>query len=60
VTQKEGTPYITAKLGKSLKKIWESKIMHGQYPRSIDRQLISKEDVFLCLSRGDLKGNTES
>jgi hypothetical protein len=59
-TKKEGTPHITAKLGESLKETWESKIMHGQYPRSVDRQLISKEDVFLCLSRGDLKRNTES
>jgi hypothetical protein len=26
----------------------------------MDRQLISQEEPFLCLSRGDLKGETES
>jgi hypothetical protein len=34
--------------------------MHGQYVRSIDKQLISKEDTFLWLSKGDLKAETES
>ena len=34
--------------------------MHGEYVRSIDRHLSSEEDVFLCLSRGDAKGETES
>ena len=34
--------------------------MHGQYIRSMDRQLISEEDTFLWLSREDLKGKTES
>jgi hypothetical protein len=28
--------------------------------RSMDRQLIGEEDTFLYLSRGDLKGQTES
>jgi len=31
-----------------------------KYTRSMDRQLISKADTFLWLSRGDLKGETES
>ena len=35
-------------------------IKHGQYIRSMDRQLISKYDMFLWLWRGDLKGETES
>jgi hypothetical protein len=35
------------------------RMMHGQYFRSIDKQLIS-EDTFLWLSRGDLKTETES
>jgi hypothetical protein len=35
-------------------------INHGQYIRSIDRQFISQEDTFLWLSRGDLKGGSES
>jgi hypothetical protein len=34
--------------------------MYGQYVRNIDRQLISEEDTFLWLSKGDLKGETES
>ena len=34
--------------------------MHGQYERNIDRQLISEEDTFLWLSKGDLKAETES
>jgi len=34
--------------------------MHGQYIRNMDRQLISEEDMVLWLSRGDLKGETES
>jgi hypothetical protein len=38
----------------------ESKVMQGRYIRSMDRQLISQEDTFLWLSRGDLKGETES
>jgi hypothetical protein len=36
------------------------KIMHGQYIRSLDRQLISEEDTFLWLSKGDLKVEIES
>ena len=32
--------------------------MHGHYIRNITRQLISEEDTFLWLSRGDLKGET--
>jgi len=34
--------------------------MHGQYIRNMDRQLISEEKTFLCLSREGLKGKTES
>jgi len=34
--------------------------MHGQYIRNIDGQLISEEDTFLWLSKGDLKVETES
>ena len=51
---------LKAKLGESLKKKWENKVMHGQYIRSMDRQLIGEEDTFLWQSRGDLKGETES
>ena len=34
--------------------------MHGQYIRNIDRLLISEEDTFLWLLKGDLKTETES
>jgi hypothetical protein len=43
-----------------LKKNWKNKAMHGQYIRNIDRQLISEEDTFLWLTKGDLKEETES
>ena len=33
--------------------------MHGEYIRNIDKQLISEEDTFLWLSKGDLKAETE-
>jgi len=36
-----------ARLGESLKKKWKNKVLHGQYIRNIDRQLISEEDTFL-------------
>jgi len=51
---------IKAKLGKYLKKKWESKVMHGQYIRSMDRQLVCTADMFLWLLWGDLEGRTES
>ena len=47
-----------ARLGEYVKEKWESKVMHDQYIITIDRQLIS-EDVFLWLSRGQLKAETE-
>jgi len=39
---------------------WKNKVMHVQYIRNIDRELISEEDTFLWLSKGDLKAETES
>jgi len=59
-TKKEGNQHIKAKFGDSFKKKWESKVMHGQYIRSMDMQLISQEDTFLWLLRVHLKGETES
>jgi hypothetical protein len=47
-------------LGEVLKKKGKNKVMHGQYIRYMDRQLISEEDTFLSLSKGDLKAETES
>jgi hypothetical protein len=43
-----------------LKKKLKNKVMHWQYIRNMDRQLISEEDMFLWLSKGDLKAETES
>ena len=48
------------KIGRVPKEKMEKKLMHGQYIRNIDRQLISEEDTFLWLSKGDLKVETES
>jgi hypothetical protein len=52
--------HTKAKLGGVLKKNWKIKAMHGQYIRDIDRQLVSEEDNFLWLTKGDLKAETES
>jgi hypothetical protein len=49
-----------ARLGEVLKNKWKNKVMHGQYIRNMDRQLISEEDTFFWLSKGDLKAETES
>jgi len=38
----------------------ENNVMHGQYIRNIDRQLITEEDTILWLSKGDLKAENES
>jgi len=56
----DGIQHTKARLGESLKKKWKNKVMHGQYIRNTDRQLISEEDTFLWLSKGDLKAETES
>jgi hypothetical protein len=49
-----------ARLGEVLKNKWKSKVMYGQHIRNIDRQLITEEDTFLWLTKGDLKAETES
>jgi hypothetical protein len=46
--------HTKAILGEVLKKNWKNKALHGQYIRNIDRQLISEEDTFLWLTKGDL------
>jgi len=43
----DGTQHTKVRLREVLKEKWKSKVMHGQYIRSIDRQLISEEDMFL-------------
>ena len=49
--KQDGIQHIKARLGESLKKKWKNKVLHGQYIRNIDRQLISEEDTFLLLSK---------
>ena len=56
----DGTQYIKARLRVVLKEKWKNKVMHGEYIRNIDRQLISVEDTFLWLSKGDLRAEIES
>ena len=56
----DGTQNTKARLREVLKEKWKNKVMHGQYIRNIDRQLISEEDTFLWLPKGDLKAETES
>jgi hypothetical protein len=48
------------KLGETLKKKWESKVLDGQYIRSVDRQLIGGETCCSGCGVGDLKGENES
>jgi hypothetical protein len=43
----------------SLRKKWEIRLMHGQYIRIMHGQFVSIEYIFLWLSRGELKGETE-
>ena len=58
--KQEKIQHTKARLGEVLKNKWKNKVMHGQYIRNINRQLISEEDTFLWLSKGDLKAETES
>jgi hypothetical protein len=58
--KQDGIQNTKARLAESLKGKWENKAMHGQYVRSTDKHLISEEDTFLWLSKGDLKAETES
>jgi hypothetical protein len=58
--KQDGIQNTKARLAESLQEKWENKVMHGQYIRSIDKQLISEEDTFLWRSNGDLKAETES
>jgi len=48
-TKQDAIQHTQARLGESLKKKWINKVMHGQYIRNIDRQLISEEDTFSLL-----------
>jgi len=57
--KQDAIQHTKARLGESLNEKWKNKVMHGQYIRNMDRQLISEEDTFLWLSKGDLKAETE-
>jgi len=57
--KQDGMQHTKGRLAEALKKKWKSQVMHRQYIRNMDRQLIS-EDTFLWLSKGDLKAETES
>jgi len=58
--KQDGIQHTKARLRESLKEKWKKEVMHGQYIRNIDRQLIREEDTFVWLSKGDLKTETES
>ena len=58
--KQDGMQDKKGRLGEFLKKKWKNKAMHRQYIRKMYRQLISEEDKFLLLSKGDLKAETES
>jgi len=58
--KQEGIQHTTARLGEVLKNKWKNKVMHGQYIRNIDRELIGEEDTFVWFSKGVLKAETES
>ena len=49
------TQHTKARLREGLKEKWKNKVMHGQYIRNIDRQLVSEEDTFLWLSKQKMK-----
>ena len=57
---KRGIQQVKAKLGQSVKKMQEGKIMHGQYIRSVDRQLTGAEDTLPWQQSGDLEGEARS
>ena len=48
----DGTQHTKARLREVLKGKWKNKVMHGQYLKNIDRQLISEEDTLLCVIEG--------
>ena len=52
-----GIQQVKAKLGQSVNKTRKGKVLHGQYIRSVDRQLVGGEDTLLWLLRGDMKGS---
>ena len=58
--KQDGMQHTKWRLREILMKKWKNNVMHGQYIRNMDRQLIGEEDTFLWLSKGDLKAETDS
>jgi hypothetical protein len=54
------TKQIKTIIARNLKERWEAKTLHGEFPRSLDEGLIDKEQSYLWLKFGDIKGETES
>ena len=54
----DGAQHTKGRLREILKEKWKNKVMQGQYIRNIDRQIISEEDTFLWLWKGDLRAET--
>jgi hypothetical protein len=52
--------HTNRRLGEVLRRKWKNKVMHWQYIRNMNRQLISEEDTLLWLSKGNFKAETES
>jgi hypothetical protein len=59
VTQRRKAFHTKNQIRRILTEKMEKQIMHGQYIRSIDRQLINEENTILRLSRGYLKDDTK-
>jgi hypothetical protein len=58
--KQDGMQHRKGRLREVLKEKWKNKVMHRQYIRNMDRQHTSEEDIFLWLSKGDFKAETES
>jgi len=58
--KQNGIQHTKARMGEVLKNKWKNNVMHGPFIRNKDRQLISEEDTYLRLSKGDLKAETET
>jgi hypothetical protein len=41
--KQDGLQHTEGRLGEALKKKWKNKLMHGQYIRNMDRQLIGEK-----------------
>jgi hypothetical protein len=54
------TKQIKNIITQNLKGTWEEKRVHGQFPRSLDKKLVDKEQSYRWLKFRDIKGETES